>query len=1089
MKRSLTFITIAYLLFHSTGYVFAQSTRLQEVGTPLIRNYAPREYKAYSQNWEVVQDKRGILYFANGDGLLEYDGVYWRLYPILNNYYVSSIAMDDDGTIYVGSGSGSEFGYFSPTLTGSYKYHSLMDKFNPKDRKFSFVLNIYITKYGIFFNTNDRVVRWYKNEIKVWKIGRPSNCFKIGDNIYIWQNNVGIRQIVGDAIKSIPGGSMFANINIRDVLPFSKNKFLFINRDAGMYIFEISKQTKGIPQLIPFPTEVDDFLAENRIAHATLLKNGNIALNTNRGGTVIIDKKGKLLQILNKNSGLMNETNYYSNQDVQQALWLATDNGITKAEIGSPLSFWNDADGIKGSIMATARFKGTLFVATWQGVYYLTKEKDADQVSSLSFKPVTGIASECWDIKVIKNPITKNDDKILVAATAGVFDVSDYTAKQISKGTSYKILQPVNDLNKIYIGKDDGINLLSFNSGIIHEEGKISTFGGKTLSMSEDHQGRVWAAFEFLGGEMIMSGNNGKKSSAIEKKFNLTSFALDTSSGFPSVAAVSIIEYNNKLLFITDKGIYNYSENADKFKPGKIKKDISYSSLFLDQSLFINNIRKDFKNNLWLQITSKKYGEKIVGLANVNRNGLITFNTIPFKPIPKMEIISIFPEVDGITWFGGDDGLFRYDANVKFEYNKTFHAMIRRVILEKDSVIFGGNYFSNPSDTTLKREIILMQPDEFKPRISYNYNSITFEFSSPSFYDESSNKFQYFLEGFDKKWSAWSSETKKEYTNLPYGTYKFHVKARNIFDFESTETIYEFTILPPWYYTVWAYIFYVIIFAFIIYASIQYSNRRLRAAKIRLEEIVKERTSEIVTQKKEIEKEKEKSDKLLLNILPFKIAEELKATGTAKAQHYDMVSVMFADFSGFTMIAEKMDPEELIDELDKFFVFFDEVCVRHNLEKIKTVGDSYMCAGGVPISNTTNPVDIVLAAMEMLAFIENSPAGNTGIKWQIRFGIHTGEIVAGVVGKNKFAYDIWGDTVNTASRLESSGEPNKINISGATYRYVKDFFDVNYRGKVAAKHKGEIDMNFVEGIKKELSLDEERSIPNKLFLEMYEKLK
>jgi adenylate cyclase len=198
---------------------------------------------------------------------------------------------------------------------------------------------------------------------------------------------------------------------------------------------------------------------------------------------------------------------------------------------------------------------------------------------------------------------------------------------------------------------------------------------------------------------------------------------------------------------------------------------------------------------------------------------------------------------------------------------------------------------------------------------------------------------------------------------------------------------------------------------------------------------------------------------------------------------------MFADFSGFTMIAEKMDPEELIAELDKCFVYFDEVCVRHHLEKIKTVGDSYMCAGGVPISNTTNPVDIVLAAMEMLTFIENSPAGSTGIKWQIRFGIHTGEIVAGVVGKNKFAYDIWGDTVNTASRLESSGEPNKINISGATYRYVKDFFDVNYRGKVAAKHKGEIDMNFVEGIKKELSLDEENSIPNKLFLEMYEKLK
>jgi class 3 adenylate cyclase len=183
-----------------------------------------------------------------------------------------------------------------------------------------------------------------------------------------------------------------------------------------------------------------------------------------------------------------------------------------------------------------------------------------------------------------------------------------------------------------------------------------------------------------------------------------------------------------------------------------------------------------------------------------------------------------------------------------------------------------------------------------------------------------------------------------------------------------------------------------------------------------------------------------------------------------------------------------MDHQELISELDKCFIFFDEVCVRHNIEKIKTVGDSYMCAGGIPIINKTNPIDTILAAFEMIDFIEKNEAGSTGMKWKIRIGIHTGEIIAGVVGKTKFAYDIWGDTVNTANRMESSGEPNKINISGETYRYVKDLFECTYRGKVPAKHKGEIDMNFVERIKTEYSLDDAGKIPNKLFMEKYQQL-
>ena len=218
------------------------------------------------------------------------------------------------------------------------------------------------------------------------------------------------------------------------------------------------------------------------------------------------------------------------------------------------------------------------------------------------------------------------------------------------------------------------------------------------------------------------------------------------------------------------------------------------------------------------------------------------------------------------------------------------------------------------------------------------------------------------------------------------------------------------------------------------------------------------------TQRNRISKEKKRSDELLLNILPEETAEELKATGTAKAKSFDMVTVLFTDFKNFTQASEKLSPEELVAEINHCYSEFDKIITRHGIEKIKTIGDAYMCAGGLPATNTTNPVDVVQAGLEMVEFIEKNKQERIAKDqpyFELRCGIHTGPVVAGIVGIKKFAYDIWGDTVNTASRMESSGEIGKVNISGATYELVKDKFECVHRGKVKAKNKGEIDMFFV----------------------------
>ncbi len=223
-----------------------------------------------------------------------------------------------------------------------------------------------------------------------------------------------------------------------------------------------------------------------------------------------------------------------------------------------------------------------------------------------------------------------------------------------------------------------------------------------------------------------------------------------------------------------------------------------------------------------------------------------------------------------------------------------------------------------------------------------------------------------------------------------------------------------------------------------------------------------------LVQRNRIKEGKRLSDELLLNILPEETANELKEKGASEAKLFDQVTVLFTDFKDFTQVAEQLSPQSLVAEIHHCFKAFDAIMEKHRIEKIKTIGDAYMAAGGLPVVNVTNATDVVFAALEIQRFIQDYRSDRHAqgqLGFDIRIGIHTGPVVAGIVGVKKYSYDIWGDTVNTASRMESSGEPGKVNISGSTYEIVKDKFVCIHRGKVQAKNKGEIDMYFVEGVR------------------------
>ncbi len=240
--------------------------------------------------------------------------------------------------------------------------------------------------------------------------------------------------------------------------------------------------------------------------------------------------------------------------------------------------------------------------------------------------------------------------------------------------------------------------------------------------------------------------------------------------------------------------------------------------------------------------------------------------------------------------------------------------------------------------------------------------------------------------------------------------------------------------------------------------KLEMKERDMEIYRLRNVEL-KNSNEEIALRNLQIEEEKKKSESLLRNILPEVTANELLAKGSASTHRYEMVTVMFSDFVEFTHTAEQMSPERLVQQMDTFFRVFDEIVQRHGVEKIKTIGDAYMCAGGLPVANTTKAEDVLNAALEIAAYIR----ANNDPRFRIRIGIHTGQVVAGVVGRHKFQYDIWGDAVNIAARMEQNSSEGKINISQKTYELVKDKYNCTFRGELEAKNKGRLHMYFVEG--------------------------
>lgn len=763
-----------------------------EIGFPFVRNYTTSDYHAHAQNFAITGDRQGIMYFGNFAGVLQYDGETWRLIPTGNTTKVSALATDSTGRVYVGARG--EIGYLEPDNTGTLKFISLLQNFKASYTPFYDVLRVFIVGGKVQFITGNLIFTLENSNISVWTAPNEIlNAFLVRDVIYLQLKEKGLVSWHDGKIEDCHQGSVFSGARvISAMLPFQSTKTLIATSSQGLYLMDGGT-------VRPLAAKGNELLTKNPVTSGVALSDGSIALGTSRMGIIVIDNEGNVRQIIDKAASLQNsfiQTLYINNDNT---LWAALNNGISMIEIPSPYTYFDEKSGLMGGVNQILRFQNTCFVATYQGLYYYDD-------TTLGFLPVKEIISACWRI-------TSFNNNLYAATSQGVFVIKNHKAVLIRDGFILSLTTSKKDPSAIYLGETRGFyRMTKKGEGWIVM--KLDGIDEEINDLKTDSSGNIWGLslskglFRYIPGEDTLSFFNEK-------------------DGLPGVQGITINPLDETISIGTSRGIYIFNETRQSFDSIRLIPDTKQVA---DE--WFSLIVTDKKGNLWVN-SGEETDVKIL-LRNRNQYQLLS---MPFLPIADYVIWSIFPEENGITWLGGPEGLIRYDASVRNKNVRPYPSLLRRIMVNNDSVIYTGNISYNRNNIVLK----------------HSENSVTFEFSTPFHSVKGDMEYQFYLEGFEDTWNDWSKQTVKEYTNLPGGRFVFHVRARNIFDELASEAVVKFQVLSPWYKTVWAIVLYIIVFGGIVYTIVLLRNQKLLKEKRILEERIAVRTAEVVQQKEEIE--------------------------------------------------------------------------------------------------------------------------------------------------------------------------------------------------------------------------------------------
>jgi signal transduction histidine kinase/DNA-binding response OmpR family regulator/ligand-binding sensor domain-containing protein len=823
-------IAVLLFLFIAPGFslsepleIYAGNSGAGDQGMKYIRNFTGKDYNNQHQNWSIIQDGRGIIYVANDGGLMEFDGDSWREIAVPNKS-VRSLAADDKGRIYIGGIN--EIGYLEPDAKGYLEYVSLIHRLDKEYRNFAYVWRSHSTKEGIYFWTSKFLFLWNFKQMKVWKAGSFFDAaFLCNGKLYIRQRGVGILEMGRSSLQLIPGGEQFAEENIYMLVPYDTQRLLIGTRRNGIFICN----GKAI---MPFPTAADDYLKEKQLYYGIRLSSlpGDFALATRQGGCLIIDSRGKPKHIFDKASGLLDDNVKYIFEDFQGNLWLALAKGISKVELNSPISIYDDGSGLPGIVLSVTRHgpHSDIYAGTTSGLYFLAPSSSF--ASPGKFRPVPGISGSCWSL-------LSTGDTLLAAADKGIFQIKNDKIENIANHRSFVLYRSRGDTNRIWVGTHRGLVSMYFQSKNSRwtEEFKCENIDQEIRTIVENNNGNLWLGTRTKGALRVDFSFEGEIT-----RPHVTIY--DSSHGLPG-GEVHVFTAVGHVMFATLKGIFRFVENRKNFLP-----DTTFGHEFAggENGRGVFRIVEDRQKNTWIHSRCRNIQ------AIPRPDGTFFLNRKPFLRIPCAQVNAIYPDPDGDTvWFGGADGLIRYNTGFQKNYDFAFQTLIRELVVDAVPLFYDAGEFK------YKTSKGGYWKDSF-PVFPYKDRNLRFEFAAPFFEGESETMYQYFLEGCDKNWSAWTGESQKDYTFLDPGLHTFRVRAKNVYENVSEEAVFQFKVLPPWYRTWWAYLIYFFLFLLGVYFIVKWRSGKLVREKQKLEQIIKERTSEIIDQKQQLQEQSEK---------------------------------------------------------------------------------------------------------------------------------------------------------------------------------------------------------------------------------------
>ncbi|MGM0463275.1 MAG: SpoIIE family protein phosphatase [Bacteroidota bacterium] len=828
-------------------------------GERQVFNYSTMNTPGVEQNWCIVRDSRGVMYFGNQDnGVITYDGNSWARIEIQNNPRVLSLETDSAGYIYVGAAS--EFGYLSPDSKGQMAYTSLLTRLDSAEAdNLGVVYSILVDGDSVIYSTNKKFFVYYPesgnlNVIDHSEAYRTVNLiWKVDGRIIAGDNTAGLVELKGNELVPMEGGDFFAYTLVRSVIPGREEGELFVgtyNKGIILYNYLTGEVNEDI-----IDAEVNRELKEYKLYQGVALSDDRFAVSTTTNGVYIFDTGGVFRESLNTgNSGLMDDQIYAIYLDPNNGfpvLWMTNWGYISKVYLGLPYKVIDISEWYNYALNEICTYKGDLYLSNDAGVI---KSFETDR--GYGFSKLEGYTNQTFPLLNFKYTGT---DLLLIGTISGLYSYDGTTLRRLDKGEEGLYVRELYQMESnpalVAIGLEKGgMQFMKYTGGQWVFRNKVSStdsdsenvIKGIVNIITEDTNGLIWFLTDDPSAlyRLEISGQD-----TICTKMN-------QDNGIAS-SVYMLNRIGDKLMISTEEGMMSYDYDNEVFV-----NDTTYMSDELPAGTGVSLVYEDPEGDLWFGTHKPR---NMTYYYPENKEEEKKFIHKPFSLLPN----TTTPDMgffDGHVWIIKSKQLFIVDKqSLDAEYSIT-NTLIRRVVINNDSTIFGGSFYSGRNGGKIMPSA--SQTDINIPEIKYSENDISFFFSSPFYLVEDSIRYSYKLEGFDREWSRWDYANYRDYTNLPNGSYKFMVRSRDITGSEGSTAEYKFVILRPWYLSITAIIGYMILAVFLVYLIIKLYTRRLLHENIRLEGIVAERTKEVVRQKEELEASIHYASRIQRAILP-----------------------------------------------------------------------------------------------------------------------------------------------------------------------------------------------------------------------------